>query len=276
MSAPAQTYLFVPGSRPERIAKAIDAGPDAVIVDLEDAVAPADKPAALDSLRAGWDGHAARAQAQRVTLLVRINAADTPWHAADLAACQALGVAHVVVPKAADADALARVRAAVPGALLYPLIESAEGYAHLPAVAGAEGVARLMFGSVDLMLDLGIGEDDQPLHYFRSRLVLTSRLAGLPAPIDGVCVDLRDPEALAAQVLRARQFGFGAKLLIHPGQIAPVRRGFAPSEAQRAWARRVVDAAAAADGAAVAVDGKMVDRPVLMQAQAILACPPPA
>src|SRR5690606_1075496 len=128
--------------RPERIAKAIDAGPDAVIVDLEDAVAPADKPAALDSLRAGWDGHAARAQARGVALLVRVNAADTPWHDADLAACRALGVAHVVVPKAADVDALARVRAAVPGASLYPLIESAEGYAHLPAVAGAAGVAR--------------------------------------------------------------------------------------------------------------------------------------
>lgn len=264
-----QTYLFVPGSRPERIRKAIEAGADAVIIDLEDAVAPADKSTARESLHAGWAEYASRAQAMGVTLLLRINASDTPWQEADVAACQALGVENIVVPKAGDGALLARIAAAMPGAWLYPLLESAEGFERLREVARAPGVVRLLFGSVDLMLDLGIGDADLPLHYFRSRIVLHSRLAGLAAPVDGVCVDLQNAAMLKAEVQRARDFGFGAKLLIHPKQVEAVRPGFAPSPEELAWAWRVV--AAAADGAAVAVDGKMVDRPVLLQAERLLA-----
>jgi citrate lyase subunit beta/citryl-CoA lyase len=271
MTPSADTYLFVPGSRPERIVKAIEAGADAVIVDLEDAVAPADKPAALQALHAGWTKYAAHAQGLGVTLLVRINAADSAWHADELAACRALGIAHVVVPKAADAAALARIAAAVPGVHLYPLIESAEGFERLAEVARVRRVVRLLFGSVDLMLDLGIADADAPLHYYRTCIVLHSRLAGLAAPVDGVCVDLHSDGALLAEVQRARAFGFTAKLLIHPRQVQPVRQGFAPSAAELDWARRVTAAMAAADGGAVAVDGKMVDRPVLLQAERILA-----
>lgn len=271
MTPMAQTYLFVPGSRPERILKAIEAGTDAVIVDLEDAVAPADKAAALDGLRTGWANYASRAGQAGVALLLRINASDTPWHDADVAACQALGINHIVVPKAADASVLARIVAAIPDVSLYPLIESAEGFDRLPEMARAPGVVRLLFGSVDLMLDLGIGNADVPLHYFRTSMVLQSRLAGLETPVDGVCTDLQNAVALSAEVQRARDFGFGAKLLIHPKQIDAARQGFAPSEAELEWAGRVVAAATLADGGAVAVDGKMVDRPVLLQAQRLLA-----
>jgi citrate lyase subunit beta/citryl-CoA lyase len=271
MTPTAHSYLFVPGSRPERIVKAIEAGAEAVIVDLEDAVAPADKPAALQALHAGWAEYASRAQQADVTLLLRINASDTPWHRAELAACKALGVEHIVVPKAASAATIAGIAAAVPGACIYPLIESAEGFEHLNEVARAPGVVRLMFGSVDLMLDLGIEDADVPLHYFRSSIVLQSRLAGLVPPVDGVCVELHDAEASRAEVQRARAFGFRAKLLIHPKQVDATRQGFAPSADELAWAKRVVTAAASADGAAVAVDGKMVDRPVLLQAERLLA-----
>lgn len=271
MTPTAHSYLFVPGSRPERIIKAIEASAEAVIVDLEDAVAPAEKPAALQALHAGWTEYSGLAQQAGVTLLLRINASDTPWHAAELAACKALGIGHIVVPKAADAAAVADIAAAVPGACIYPLIESAEGFENLSEVARATGVVRLMFGSLDLMLDLGIEDADVPLHYFRNSIVLQSRLAGLAPPVDGVCVDLHDAEALQAEVQRARAFGFRAKLLIHPRQIEAVRQGFAPSADELAWAQRVVSATATADGAAVAVDGKMVDRPVLMLAQRILA-----
>lgn len=270
MTPTAHSYLFVPGSRPERIIKAIEAGAEAVIVDLEDAVAPAEKPAALQALHAGWTKYADRAQQAKVALLLRINASDTPWHAAELAACKTIGIEHIVLPKAADAAAIAGITAAVPGAYIYPLIESAEGFENLSEVARAPGVVRLMFGSVDLMIDLGIEDADVPLHYFRNSIVLQSRLAGLAPPVDGVCVDLHDAEALKTDVRRARAFGFRAKLLIHPKQVEAVRQGFAPSADELAWAQRVVSAAATAGGAAVAVDGKMVDRPILILAQRLL------
>jgi citrate lyase subunit beta/citryl-CoA lyase len=271
MTPTAHSYLFVPGSRPERIVKAIEAGAEAVIVDLEDAVAPADKSAALQALRTSWAEYASRAQQAGVTLLLRINASDSEWHETELAACRTLGVGHIVVPKASDAAVIAGVVAAVPGACIYPLIESAEGFERLSEVARAPGVVRLMFGSVDLMLDLGIEDADVPLHYFRSSIVLQSRLAGLAPPVDGVCVELQDAGALSAEVKRARAFGFRAKLLIHPKQVDATRQGFVPTADELAWAQRVVTAAASADGAAVAVDGKMVDRPVLLQAERLLA-----
>lgn len=265
-----QTYLFVPGSRPERILKAIAAGADAVIIDLEDAVAPAGKAAALDGLRTNWANYASRAGEAGVTLLLRINASDTPWHDADVAACHELGIRHIVVPKAADVSVLAKISAAVPDVLLYPIIESAEGFDRLQQVARAPKVQRLLFGSVDLMLDLGISNAGLPLHYFRTSIVLQSRLAGLESPVDGVCTDLQDAETLSAEVQRARDFGFSAKLLIHPSQVAVTRQGFAPSSAELEWAQRIVTAAASADGGAVAVDGEMVDRPVLLRAQRLL------
>jgi citrate lyase subunit beta/citryl-CoA lyase len=270
MTPTAQTYLFVPGSRPERILKAIEAGADAVIVDLEDAVAPADKPAALQGLVSDWAKYDSRAGEAGVTLLLRINTPDTPWHDAEVAACQAIGVRHIVVPKSSHAAMLARIAATVPSAALYPLIENAQGFERLQEVARVPGVVRLLFGSVDLMLDLGIGDADVPLHYFRTAIVLQSRLAGLAAPADGVCVDLQNAQTLKAEVQRARDFGFGAKMLIHPKQVDATRQGFAPSAAELEWARRVMEAAASAEGAAVAVDGKMVDRPVLLQAERLL------
>ncbi|MBV8157693.1 MAG: CoA ester lyase, partial [Dyella sp.] len=138
-------------------------------------------------------------------------------------------------------------------------------------VARAPGVSRLLFGSIDLMFDLDVGDDDAPLHHFRSELVMQSRAAGLPAPVDGVCTAIGDADALAADTARARRFGFGAKLLIHPNQVAGVHAALAPSAEELAWARRVVEQAAAAQGAAIAVDGKMVDRPVLERAQRIVA-----
>jgi citrate lyase subunit beta/citryl-CoA lyase len=264
----AHTYLFVPGNRPDRIVKAIQAGADAVIVDLEDAVAPDDKIATQQALHDSWASHASIARDEGVTLLLRINAAGSAWHEGDLRLCRECHIGHIVVPKAAQVALLAQVSAAVPGALLYPLLESAEGFDHLRDVAQAPAVTRLLFGSVDLMLDLGIRDADTPLHYFRTRMVLQSRLAGLPAPVDGVCVDLDNAETIGAEVKRARDFGFGAKMLIHPRQVEPVRKGFLPSAEELDWALRVV--AAATDGAAVSVDGKMVDRPVLKQAERIL------
>ena len=265
-----RSYLFVPASRPERIAKAIGSGADAVIVDFEDAVAPADKGQARDGLGAPWAALGQQAAAAGVAMLVRINGADTAYYEDDLAWCRAQGVSEIVLPKADPAGAQA-LAAALPGVRCFPLVENAAGFAGLRELARAGGVVRLLFGSIDLMFDLDVQDDGEALHYFRSRLVLHSRAAGLPAPVDGVCTAIGDDAALAAETRRARAFGFGAKLLIHPGQVCGVHDGLAPSADERHWAGRVMAAAAAADGAAVAVDGKMVDRPVLERARRILS-----
>ena len=256
-----RSYLFVPGNRPERFDKACAAGADAVIVDLEDAVPFADKAAAREAVGA-W-------LSPEKPVLVRINGAGTDWFGDDLALCRLPGVAGVVLPKAEQAGDIARLRAAGAPAVL-PLIESATGIDHLRAIAAARGVQRLMFGSIDFQLDLGIPGEREELLFFRSQLVLASRLAGLAAPVDGVSTALDDAERLADDARHARQMGFGAKLCIHPKQVDAVNRCFTPGPDELAWAGRVLEAAARADGAAVALDGKMIDRPVILRAQAIV------
>ncbi len=262
-TAPLQrSLLVVPGHRADRFDKALAAGASAVIIDLEDAVAPADKDAARAAL-AGWlrPEHA---------VIVRINSADTPWFAADLALCGAPGVAGVMCPKAERPETLAQLAAAGARGLL-PLVESAAGIANLDALARAHGVWRLAFGSIDLQVDLGLKDaTEDELLPLRLQLVLASRLAGIGAPVDGVSTAIDDADRLAQDVARARRLGFGGKLCIHPKQVALVNAGMAPSAADWAWAQRVPDASAAAGGAAVAVDGKMVDKPVLLRAAAIL------
>lgn len=272
MKAPARSYLFVPATRPERIGRAIGSGADAVIVDFEDAVAPDAKVSAREALAASWPQCQGQAAAAGVALLVRVNAADSEYHAGDLDWCRAQQAFGLVLPKA-DAAALDGLARALPQASCYPLMETAAGFADLRAVSRAAGVVRLMLGSIDLMFDLDVADEDEPLDYFRAKLVMHSRAAGLPAPVDGVCTAIGDAVEINRQTARARRFGFGAKLLIHPHQVAPVHAGLAPSAAEVAWARRIVAAAADARGAAVAVDGKMVDRPVLERASRILQQP---
>jgi citrate lyase subunit beta/citryl-CoA lyase len=157
-----------------------------------------------------------------------------------------------------------------------PLIETAQGMWNAHAIACAALVQRLMFGSIDFQVDTGITGEDEELLYFRSQLVLVSRVAGIAPPVDGVTTALDDPERLRAETLRARRLGFGAKLCIHPKQVETVNACFAPSQEEVDWATRVMQAAGNAQGAAVAVDGKMVDKPVLLRAQAILAQARPA
>ena len=154
---------------------------------------------------------------------------------------------------------------------LLPLVESAAGLAGLSALAAAPGVWRLAFGAIDLQVDLGLKDaTEDELLPFRLQLVLASRLAGIGAPVDGVSTAIDDEARLQVDVQRARRLGFAGKLCIHPRQVAPVNAGMAPSAVELAWAQRVLDAAGAAGGAAVAVDGKMVDKPVLLRAQAVL------
>jgi citrate lyase subunit beta/citryl-CoA lyase len=262
ISAVPVSYLFVPGSRPERFDKALAAGADVVIIDLEDAVSPLDKDSARASV-AAW-------LSAEKPICLRINTADTEWFAADLALCAHPGVAAVMLPKAAQVADIERLRQAGAQRVLL-LIESAQGFMNLSALAAADGVERLAFGSIDFAVDLGIEGDDRELDYFRSQLVLASRVGGIAPPIDGVTTAIDDTTVLASETLRGKRFGFGGKLCIHPAQLAVVHSSYFPQASEVAWAERVLAAAAASQGAAVAVDGKMVDRPVILKAERIVA-----
>jgi citrate lyase subunit beta/citryl-CoA lyase len=137
-------------------------------------------------------------------------------------------------------------------------------------MADAKGVERLLFGSIDFQLDLGMAAEEDELLYFRSRIVLVSRLAGIQSPVDGVTTDIHSTECVRADTLRAKRLGFGGKMCIHPKQVPVVNECFAPTAEEEAWARRVQEASAAVHGGATSVDGKMVDRPVLARAEKIL------
>lgn len=256
-----RSYLFVPGHRSDRFDKASAAGADQVIIDLEDAVPPADKAKARAAVSAWLSPERA--------VLVRINRADSEWFRDDLALCGTPGVAGIVLPKAEREADLATLIAAGAQSIL-PLIETAQGLWNCAMLARVPRVERLVFGSIDFSLDLGIKEGFEQLLYARSQLVLASRVAGIAAPVDGVTTSLDDPAIVRDDTLRSRALGFGAKLCIHPKQVGPVNDAFAPTSEELAWAGRVVAANDAARGGAVAVDGKMVDRPVVMIAQQML------
>ncbi len=258
-----RSYLFVPGNRPERFDKACAAGADTVIVDLEDAVPPDEKTSAREAV-ARWLSPAR-------AVLIRINSADSEWFRADVELCRMPGVAGIVLPKAEQVDDLGFIAArTAASSMIFPLIESAQGFWNALALARAERVQRLLFGSIDFQVDLGINGENDELLYFRSQLVLVSRLAGIGAPVDGVTTAIDDVAQLRADTLRGKDIGFGGKLCIHPRQVDPVNQCFSPSPAQIEWAQRILAAAALANGAAVAVDGKMVDRPVILKAETII------
>lgn len=260
----ARSYLFVPGNRPERFEKARRAGADAVILDLEDAVQPDEKDDARDAVLADLDD--AR------PLWVRVNGTDTRWFADDVTALAGhAGVVGIMLPKAENAEQIAAVIARAHGGLLVlPIVENARGIAGLHALCAAQRVPRVAFGTLDFQVDTGIEGDGEELDAFRSQIVLASRLAGIGAPVDGVSTTLGDAHVLEAEARRGRRFGYGGKLCIHPKQIEPVHQAYAWSDAERAWAQRVLDAVEASDGAAVALDGRMVDMPVILKARRTL------
>jgi citrate lyase subunit beta / citryl-CoA lyase len=259
----ARSYLFVPGNRPDRFDKAFASQADAVIVDLEDAVPPKEKATARAAV-AAW-------LTRSRPVFIRINGADTPWFRDDVALCQCPGVAGVVIPKAELVEDIGYVAANTDSsAAMLPLIETAKGLWNAHSIALASRVECLLFGSIDFQLDLRMNGEDAELLPFRTQLVLLSRVAGIRPPIDGVTVDITDSAVLRSAVRQARRLGFGGKLCIHPSQIGVVNEAFSPTEIEVAWAKRIVAAAAQAGGGAIAVDGKMVDRPVILRAEAIL------
>lgn len=253
----------MPGNRPERFAKAFASGAHAVIIDLEDSVPGLEKSAAR-AAAANW-------LSSGKPTMVRLNSSTTEWFNEDAKLCDLPGVAGVVLPKCETTEEIHVVtKRSGEGFRILPIIETAKGFWNAPALARARLVDRLVFGSIDLQLDLGITGNGHELDYFRSQLVTISRLADLSAPVDGICTSIRDAETVRAETLAARRFGFGAKLCIHPKQVPAVNESFLPHPDEVDWARRVLEAAVAVGGAAVALDGQMIDRPIIAKAEAIL------
>ena len=274
---PPRTYLFVPGDRPERFAKALASGADAVVLDLEDAVLPQAKAAAREAIGNFLAGSDARSR-----LVLRVNAEDSPWFALD---CELLALypgPAVMLPKAHNTLVLQALQGlspglaglpGLPGLQILPLVESAAGVLAAEVLAAAPGVQRLVFGTLDYALDMGLeGElaTTTGLDYAASRLALASRAAGIASPVAGVTPAIDDEALLLADLARARAHGFGAKLCIHPKQVAAVHAALAPSAEELAWAQRVLAAAAGSAGA-VQLDGRMVDKPVIERARRIAA-----
>ena len=254
-------FLFVPADRPDRWAKAFAAGADAVILDLEDGVAASAKPGARRALREGRDA----IDAGPCPILVRVNARSSDDYSLDLDAVRDLGLAGVMLAKAETAADVEATSAAT-GAPVVALIETARGLAAARLIAAA--CARIAFGSIDFAADLATAHTPAALASARSELVLASRLADRPAPIDGVTTSVKDPDLVRADAAHACELGFSGKLLIHPAQIAPAMDGFRPSDDDVAWAERILSARGVLGAAAV--DGAMVDAPVFLRAEQIL------
>jgi citrate lyase subunit beta / citryl-CoA lyase len=257
-----RSYLFVPANRPDRFDKAASSGAHQVILDLEDAVAPADKTAARGAV-SRWQG--------RADAIVRVNGADSAFFAADLEMIRCAGVTKLMLPKA-DPAALNRLA----GLLDRPcqaiaLIETVKGHAELRSISKSGLVSQLAFGNLDFGIDAGVTETTNELDPVRLQIVLESRLAGLVPPIDGVTTSWSDHAAFSTAVGRTKALGFGAKLCIHPAQVQPVNAAFLPTVEEIDWARRVMDASAGGFVGAVALDGKMIDAPVIRRAELILA-----
>ena len=278
---PVRSFLFAPGNHPRRVEKALTLDTDAVILDIEDAVAIAEKPATRDAIVAAYG------QPRTGRLYVRVNAADTEFCHGDFMAIVQAGLDGIILPKVESPATLQtidwllgnleRERGLAQGGIdLIPIIETAKGLRDAdPILNAGTRVKRCAFGAGDFTLDVNMiwSRAESELAYARARVVTASRAAGIEAPLDTVWVDLQDEEGLEASTRTALALGFQGKMCIHPNQIAVVNRVFTPTNAEIDFAERVVAAFAKAEAegsAAIQLDGKFIDYPIVYRAQRTL------
>jgi (S)-citramalyl-CoA lyase len=269
---PRRNLLFVPGTRPDRFAKALAHRPDMVTVDLEDAVIPAHKDRAREQAMALFDG-----SQDGMERVVRINPLRTPFGLKDLLALSEHPSPPdgVMLPKVESADEVRIVDALLQRAArpigLHVIIETNAGLDGALAIAGAcSSMRSLLFGGVDMAAELGAAMDFTSMLYPRSRVVHAAASFGLDA-IDVPWLDLEDTDGLREECRRVHALGFTGKATIHPKQLAVVNEVFTPDAARIAWARRVIEAFEQAPDGLVVLDGKLVEIPVVRSASRTLA-----
>jgi citrate lyase subunit beta/citryl-CoA lyase len=265
----ASTFLFVPGNRPERFSKALGSGAHAIIIDLEDAVAEEDKAAARSAIQKAWPGFSSE---ERQRIVIRSNAPGTRFYGEDLMLAEELDIACLLIPKSESIDQINGAAEVLPATAIIPMIETARGLQQIDAIANAQQVIRLALGNIDLQADLGMVCDAQEteLQVARFQLVLASRLAEIAPPIDGVTTATDDIDRTTADTLRGKRLGFSGKLCIHPAQVPIVSKAFTPTEEELRWSNQVIEADKASKGGVVKLNGRMIDRPVVLLAKRLL------
>ena len=256
----ARSILFLPASNPRAIAKARDAGSDLVVLDLEDAVKPADKEAARQA------AVEAVAEPWPMPVAIRVNGEGSRWHDDDVDAVEHSKANLAVLPRATSAEAVRALNREVRRPVL-AMIETAAGVLAAPAIAS--DAAALIAGTNDLSADLQLPPDAgrQPLQMALQLIVLAGRAAGI-AVFDGVFNGLEDMKGFAAQAAEGRQLGFDGKSLIHPSQVEPCHQAFAPTEAQIDRARRLLESST---GGAERFEDQMIERMHVEAAERLLA-----
>ncbi|MDH6627026.1 citrate lyase subunit beta/citryl-CoA lyase [Streptomyces sp. LBL] len=271
MTQPPLTWLYAPGDRPRIVTKALAAGADVVIVDLEDAVAPDRK----DYARAATAD--LLAEPQPVPVHVRVNALGSPAADADLKAVAALpGVSGLRLPKVTSPEQIVRIAESTATAdgnapPLYALLETALGIERAHAVACAHSALRgIALGEANLRADLGV-RDDAGLDWSRSRVVVAARAAGLRPPPQSVHPDTRDLKGLATSCAHGRALGFLGRAAIHPRQLPIIERAYLPTEQEVEEAETIIKAATTEKGAQALPDGTFIDAAVVATAHLTLA-----
>lgn len=279
---PIRTALFAPGNRPDRVEKALGLDADAVIMDLEDAVPFAEKESTRKTVRDLLDKYPGK------RMYVRINALNTPYAKEDIAALGSKNIVGLMLPKVESPDDLIafgrlltdleKDSGLIEGSLeVLSICETAKGLEEIYSIASVKTEPNrdmiIAFGAADYTLDLGISltREGRELDYPRTRLPIVSKAAGIGPPLDTPwMVDLKDIDGLVADAQRAKAYGFQGKVVIHPTQIQPCHDVFTPTQAEIDYARKIVEAFEAAERegkAAIQLDGKFIDYPVVERAR---------
>lgn len=259
----ARSYLFVPANRVERFEKALNTDADAVIIDLEDAVPLELKQSSRDALAAWLQNH------PEYQVMIRVNSSQTEWFLADIELAKFPNVSAIVLPKTesgTEIEAVLKIREIG----IFPLIETPLGFANVRQIACTKQVIALMFGTIDFQLEMNMNGGYLELLSFRNEIVLASQLAKIQAPVDGVTVDFKNEDVIQLETQQAKNLGFAGKLCIHPNQVNLVNQTFNPSSQEITWAKQIMQAIKETKGQTVSLNGKMIDLPVILQAQKII------